>query len=123
VARDDARRDFDLPEVEIVPDGGPAPLWRPNGAVSQSTAPCDPDDTWDNGTLDDYPGPITGNASRTLSTVWTGTLMLVWGSAGDTALGGRYDPLTDVWQSISSIGAPGSPQGTTAVWSGSEMLI
>ena len=64
--------------------------------------------------------------------LWTGTEMLVW---VDKRLGGlRYNPLTDTWKEISTIGAPEpepDPFGvaqwgelqTTAVWTGSEMIV
>jgi hypothetical protein len=44
--------------------------------------------------------------------------MIVWG-----ALGGRYNPGTDTWTAISTINATGSPDFSTAVWTGREMIV
>ena len=62
------------------------------------------------------PGARTGHTA-----VWTGTEMIVWG--GGTAQGERYDPVTDVWTALPSVGAPASQTGNTAVWTGQEMVI
>src|SRR5262249_41612846 len=81
---------------------------------------CAPDDTWDNGTLDDFPVPRDGHHG-----FWTGSLMLIWG--GDDPVSGgngaRYDPVTDSWSSISGAGAPSSRIRSAAVSTGSEMLV
>ncbi len=66
-----------------------------------------------------------------LTAVWTGTEMLVWGGAnvnpgGGSTLqntGGRYDPVTDTWRSISILNAPSARTLHTAVWTGSRMII
>jgi ankyrin repeat protein/N-acetylneuraminic acid mutarotase len=63
--------------------------------------------------------------------VWTGKEMIVWGgSARDPQTssdyyenGGRYDPETDTWKPISTIGAPKGRILTTAVWTGTEMVV
>jgi N-acetylneuraminic acid mutarotase len=68
--------------------------------------------------------------------VWTGTEMLVWGGftdahsryAGGHATahlnsGGRYDPATDTWRRITTVGAPAKRCWHTAVWTGKEMII
>jgi hypothetical protein len=60
--------------------------------------------------------------------VWTGTEMLVWGGCcgpfgspfGD---GGRYNPATDTWSSLSSTGSPSGRFGHTAIWTGTEMIV
>lgn len=59
-----------------------------------------------------------------------GTEMLIWGGsvAGTppvTNTGGRYDPETDTWKPISTIGAPSARHSHCAVWSGEtqEMLV
>src|SRR5437879_5894568 len=62
------------------------------------------------------PGP------RELHTaVWSGTEMLVWGGgAGGNFLnnGGRYNPLSDTWRSITLSNAPSGRWAHSAVWTG-----
>jgi hypothetical protein len=62
------------------------------------------------------------------SVVWTGTEMIVWGGgdsfSGFRNDGGRYDPVRDVWATLST--GPGVPSGRSehsAVWTGSEMIV
>jgi N-acetylneuraminic acid mutarotase len=61
--------------------------------------------------------------------VWTGTEMIVWGglsgafsfqTLGD---GARYNPQTDTWSPITTVGAPNARFDHTAVWTGTEMII
>jgi hypothetical protein len=90
----------------------PAP-WRTAASfeAGEAAAGCVPDDTWDNGILDD--GETSGIV------VWTGSEVIVWGSSS----GSRYDPLTDSWRYISDVGTPAPRTEPTAVWTGSEMII
>ena len=60
--------------------------------------------------------------------VWTGKEMIVWG--GLTALGGtplntgaRYNPATDTWAPMSTVGAPDARFSFAAVWSGTRMIV
>jgi hypothetical protein len=61
--------------------------------------------------------------------VWTGAEVVVWGGAGsfgfptDLNTGGRYNPVTDTWQSTSLTGAPSPRMEPVEVWTGSEMII
>ena len=58
--------------------------------------------------------------------VWTGTKMIVWGGRdedGQTNDGGRYDPVTDSWLSVSLLGAPEAREDHTMVWTGKEMIV
>ena len=60
--------------------------------------------------------------------VWTGSRMVVWGNEpfgpGDFLMtGGRYDPATDSWTPISTVGAPAPRSGHSAVWTGSRMVV
>jgi N-acetylneuraminic acid mutarotase len=59
------------------------------------------------------------------TTVWTGSLMLVWGGTGtsDFNTGGRYDPGSDRWTATSTTSAPTARIGHTAVWTGQEMIV
>jgi N-acetylneuraminic acid mutarotase len=79
-------------------------------------------DGWSNGILDDLP-----EARSQHSAVWTGSVMLIWGGAkaGFSYLdtGGRYDPVTDTWQTMTTANAPRGRVGQTAVWTGSEMIV
>ncbi len=64
------------------------------------------------------------------SAVWTGGVMVVWGGytdiQGETIVvertGGRYNPVSDTWQSTRTQGAPVARYNHSAVWSGSRML-
>jgi hypothetical protein len=68
------------------------------------------------------PTPIDG-----ASVVWTGQLMIIWGGGlggpGKTDLGTTYDPATDQWHAVSTLGAPSSRYRHTAVWTGSRMIV
>ncbi len=73
-------------------------------------------DLWDNGSLDDVP-----DGSQNARGVFTGSLVIVWGGYAGT--GGRYDPATDSWTRISTIGEPSTRASFTAVWTGTEMIV
>ena len=111
----DARRG--LEEVRsAVPDEAmsAAPVPLPHTATA-----CTGDDTWDNGVLDDYPDALYGYAAA----VWTGTMMVVLGSSGNSSQGGRYDPVTDTWSGVSFVGAPQILAGQSTVWTGSKVVV
>jgi len=61
--------------------------------------------------------------------VWTGSLseMDVWGGQNDAVVqlntGARYNPTTNVWTAMSSLGAPIGRRFHTAVWTGSGMIV
>lgn len=59
--------------------------------------------------------------------VWTGSEMIVFGGMSNVGTtygdGSRYNPATDTWQLLPSLGAPGARQSHVAVWTGSEMLV
>jgi N-acetylneuraminic acid mutarotase len=57
--------------------------------------------------------------------VWTGSEMIIWGGAdrGMLNTGARYDPATDTWTPISTIGAPTARSDHSAVWTGREMIV
>ena len=98
----------------------PAPV---KGATFDPNAPCT-GDGWNNGILDDLP---SGRVSHVA--VWTGSIMLVWGGYTTSPLGpfldtgGRYDPVTDTWQAMTTVNAPVGRPGSTAVWAGTEMIV
>jgi N-acetylneuraminic acid mutarotase len=67
---------------------------------------------------------------RLHTAVWNGSEMIVWGGEGvgptgsmSLNTGGRYNPTSDSWVTISTIGAPNARREHSAVWTGSEMLI
>jgi N-acetylneuraminic acid mutarotase len=62
--------------------------------------------------------------------VWTGSEMIVWGGfingQGNNSwlnTGGKYNPATDTWTSISTDNAPAGRYLHKAVWTGSEMIV
>ena len=69
--------------------------------------------------------------------LWTGSEMIVWGGCLEhsckfaspnpadppTNTGARYDPATDVWSSINTLGAPGGRRNHAVVWTGTEMIV
>jgi hypothetical protein len=62
--------------------------------------------------------------------VWTGEEMIVWGGrAGDCvgcdhlSSGGRYDPLSDSWETLPMQGAPSARRVHVAVWAGDQMIV
>ncbi len=62
--------------------------------------------------------------------VWTGTRMIVWGGYSSEGIteywyntGGRYNPGNDSWAPTSTSRAPAGRTYTTAVWTGTEMII
>ncbi len=82
-------------------------------------------DLWSPTSLVDAPTPREGHTA-----VWTGSKMIVWGGyrrEGGTGIltntGGVYDPATDTWTPMSTIGAPTARDSHTAVWTGSKMIV
>ena len=62
------------------------------------------------------------------SAVWTGKEMLVWGGTQDWSAtfyndGGKYNPGTNTWTTISPAGAPTGRYGHAAYWTGQRMII
>jgi N-acetylneuraminic acid mutarotase len=77
------------------------------------------DDQWDNASLASVPaGRPEGH-----SAIWTGTQMVIWGGGDFLNTGSRYDPATDTWTAISTLGAPAGRTAHTAVWTGAEMIV
>jgi ankyrin repeat protein/N-acetylneuraminic acid mutarotase len=83
-------------------------------------------DAWKPISTDGAPSPRYGHVA-----VWTGKEMIVWGgSARDPSdasdyfeSGARYNPETDTWKPISTVGAPKGRVSATAVWTGTEMVF
>jgi ankyrin repeat protein/N-acetylneuraminic acid mutarotase len=75
---------------------------------------------------DGAPSPRYGHVS-----VWTGKEMIVWGGTAREPQaqsdyyenGARYNPETDAWKPISTVGAPKGRVNATAVWTGTEMIV
>jgi N-acetylneuraminic acid mutarotase len=63
--------------------------------------------------------------------VWTGKEMIVWGGSSREPQtpadyfenGARYNPDTDTWKPISTVGAPKGRVLTSAVWTGKELVV
>lgn len=83
-------------------------------------------DAWRPISTDGAPSPRYGQVS-----VWTGKEMIVWGGSAREPNapsdyfenGARYNPATDTWKPISSVGAPKGRACVTAVWTGTEMVL
>ena len=80
----------------------------------------------------DYWLPIsTDNAPegrRSYRSVWTGTEVIIWG--GNDIIyqpkfntGGRYNPETDTWTTMSTVNVPVPLAWHAAVWTGEEMIV
>lgn len=79
--------------------------------------------------------PPSGLSPRGASTViWTGKELLVWGGTMDAPSatpgemrwfsqsdGARYDPVTNTWRRMSTVGAPDGKY--RAIWTGKELLV
>ena len=62
------------------------------------------------------------------SAIWTGKQLIIWGgylgTGPYTYLGGAaYDPGTNNWTPISSVGAPSARASHVAVWTGAKMIV
>jgi len=62
------------------------------------------------------------------SALWTGTEMIIWGGItfwGGSPLndGARYNPATDTWTPMSTVGAPSPRWSHRAVWTGTHMIV
>jgi ankyrin repeat protein/N-acetylneuraminic acid mutarotase len=83
-------------------------------------------DSWRPVSTDGAPSPRLAHVA-----VWTGKEMIVWGGTTRETdeqsvyfeNGARYNPETDTWRPISTIGAPKGRVSTFAVWTGTEMVI
>jgi len=103
-------------------------VWGGRGSSYQDTrtgSRYDPlTDTWSATSIANAP-----EARADHTAVWTGSEMVVWGGVqtdwpnAPVGSGGRYDPATDAWTPVSSIGAPTARHGHTAVWTGSRMIV
>ncbi len=95
----------------------PSPARTTSDFSPGDAASCVPDDSWDNGFLDDVPD------ARTMSpgaAVWTGQVMIVWARGYG---GGKYDPATDTWQPVSVVDAPPDAISSSLVWAGDRMIV
>jgi hypothetical protein len=76
-------------------------------------------------------GAPSGRTGHTV--VWTGSEYIVWGgtaidpngTGAGAALsdGARYDPSSDGWTPVSTIGAPSGREGHKAAWTGQQMVV
>jgi N-acetylneuraminic acid mutarotase len=73
--------------------------------------------------------PATTLSARVLAAaVWTGSEVIVWGGGDalgtvDRGDGARYNPQTNTWSTMSSVGAPSARRGAHAFWTGSKVLL
>jgi N-acetylneuraminic acid mutarotase len=92
-------------------------LGAPGDDPAAVAAPCS-NDTWSHGAADAVP-----SARGQFTSIWTGTLMIIWGGEPNANTGGRYDPATDTWSVTSTDGAPWGRAHHTAVWAGDRMIV
>ncbi|HJQ99923.1 MAG TPA: MopE-related protein [Candidatus Polarisedimenticolaceae bacterium] len=71
-----------------------------------------------------------GTTARTLGPtgVWAGGVFIVWGGVDPNSsvrlnTGEKYDPQTDTWSPMTTVGAPAGRTGHVAVWTGSRMIV
>jgi N-acetylneuraminic acid mutarotase len=62
------------------------------------------------------------------ASAWTGSELVIWGGRSGNGSsvfgnGARYDPASDSWQAMSTLGAPSARYGHTAVWTGTELIV
>jgi N-acetylneuraminic acid mutarotase len=74
-------------------------------------------DLWNSTSLTDVPAAGNGGG---YTAVWANDEMLLWNGR---VYGGRYDPLLDLWDPMSIAGAPFLGGNTTAVWTGTFMVV
>jgi N-acetylneuraminic acid mutarotase len=70
--------------------------------------------------------PLTSSVTSFVGPiVWTGTEIVVWGgyNSGPSGVGGRYNPQSDSWTSMTANGSPSARSGHSAVWIGNELVI
>ena len=62
---------------------------------------------------------------------WTGSEFIVWGGSGlhtenggctPCEGGGAYDPKSNTWRALTSVGAPTTPEWATGVWTGTHLV-
>ena len=73
------------------------------------------------------------SARASAGAVWTGREMLVWGGEGlhqtptrhfgNVTGGARYDPASDTWRPMATMGAPPPLQDPACVWTGTELVV
>ena len=117
---------------EMIVWGGGHTIWNtsfPLFSYAADHGRYDPaQDTWNNVSTINAP-----EDRRRHTATWTGTEMIVWGGTTDrcvsrdclfaTNTGGRYDPATNTWTPMSTVGAPSPRTSHTAVWTGTELII
>ena len=82
-------------------------------------------DTWQ--TTNTFGAPL---ARFKHTSVWTGSLMIVWGGLAQTggaqrevSTGARYDPAADAWTPTALLRAPSARSAHVALWTGSGMIV
>ena len=105
---------------EFVWTGSHLFVWNPvhHGALYDPLT-----DLWTPASVMGEPGP---SELSEYSLVWTGQEFLVWGGRVvgthyDT--GAAYNPATDTWRAITTVGAPAARSLHTAIWDGQHMIV
>lgn len=81
--------------------------------------------TWSLITTTNAPSGRGTTTTREGLTVWTGNRFLVWGGFDNNSVGtgGLYNPDTNTWTPIETIGAPTPRFAHVAAWTGSKYLV
>lgn len=74
-------------------------------------------DVWTPMSISNAPSPQIAPVA-----VWTGTNLIVWGSAGPVR-GGRYNPTTDTWLPLNETNGPSPRTEHSAIWTGTHLII
>lgn len=83
--------------------------------------------TWTKISLSGAPSPRGYHTA-----IWTGSEMIVWGGSSralhptdlaDVNTGAIYEPVSDTWRPVTTVGAPSPRDRHTALWTGSHMII
>jgi N-acetylneuraminic acid mutarotase len=113
-----------FPPFPAVWTGSEMIVWGPVGGGTTAGGRYKPaTNTWTPVSLTNAPEQRTE-----CTAVWTGSEMIVWGGfftsqAYTLNTGGRYNPATNSWTAMSTIGAPRARARHTAVWTGTEMIV
>ena len=72
------------------------------------------------GSGDSWSAISGGGARNNAVSVWTGTELLIWGNGPE---GWRYNPTTNTFTAMSTVGQPLNRQLPMGVWTGTELIV
>ena len=120
-------------EIEVPPSPTPTPVPTGTPVIEEESAPSVVSENfttpirWERNSNSIVP---TGARIRS-SAVWSGTEMLIWGGFGPGYVaggplpntGGRYNPTTQIWSSMTTKNAPSGRFVHSTIWTGNEMIV